>query len=1014
MNSTWKDEFQNPGSEFRGAPFWALNCKLDKDQLLRQIDYFKEMGMGGFHLHSRIGLNTPYMGEEFLEMIKACVEKAKDIGLLAWLYDEDRWPSGFGGGLVTKEEKYRSRYIVFSPNKKEYDPNSSRQLLATYRITLTDGYLTNYERLEEEEQQGTEGDNLWYAYLEISRPDPWYNNQTYVDTLNPEAIKRFIETTHDKYAEAVGEHFGTTIPAIFTDEPEFIAKSTLGYPEEKRDIILTYTDDFPISYKELYGEEFFDTLPEIIWELPDQKVSVARYRYHDHITDRFVCAFADVLGDWCKEHNIMLTGHMMEEPTLHSQTRIIGEAMRSYRGFGQPGIDILCDSREYSTAKQAQSAAHQYGCKGITSELYGVTNWDFDFRGHKLQGDWQAALGVITRVHHLAWVSMEGEAKRDYPASIFYQSPWYKEYSYVEDHFARVNLAMTQGKPVVKVGVVHPIESYWLAFGPEKQTEDTRRQLEQNFSNVIDWLLFGLIDFDFISEALLPQQNEDIVSDLFKVGQSAYDVVIIPECKTLRSTTLKRLTSFVQGGGRVIFLGDIPSLVDAAPSNEVAVFAKECDCIPYRKSDLINRLDTVRTVDIQFMNGVRADRYLYQMREENNEKWLFVANGRGVHSTDITYPETIRIIIPGTYHVTLCDTINGTTRELPAMRTKNNTTILHELHPHDSLLLHLVPTEEASEEITRNTKHYHEETVVKGMFPITLSEPNVYILDQAEYAIDEEEFLPSEEVLRIDNILRKRFGYPRKQDAYAQPWTHPQMDKEAGNLLRLRYRISSKIAVSQVKLAVERPELLSITLNGVAVSNQPDGWYTDECIRTIPLPEIPVGESILELTQKFNTETNLEWAYLLGDFGVEVHGATAVMIEPVRELSFGSWTDQGLPFYGGNVTYHCEMIVPEKEYVLQISKYRAPLISVAVNGEKKGNIVFAPYCLNLGELSGSTNLDITVYGNRVNTFGAMHNCDDNCRWVGPGAWRTEGMSYSYEYQLKRCGVLASPRLFSVE
>ena len=56
------------------------------------------------------------------------------------------------------------------------------------------------------------------------------------------------------------------------------------------------------------------------------------------------------------------------------------------------------------------------------SELYGVTSWSFDFRRHKLQGDWQAALGITLRVPHLSWVSMKGEAKRDYPASINYQS----------------------------------------------------------------------------------------------------------------------------------------------------------------------------------------------------------------------------------------------------------------------------------------------------------------------------------------------------------------------------------------------------------------------------------------------------------------------------------------------------------------------------------------------------------------------------------------------------------------
>jgi len=133
----------------------------------------------------------------------------------------------------------------------------------------------------------------------------------------------------------------------------------------------------------------------------------------------------------------MLTGHMMSEQSLESQTSALGEAMRSYRSFQLPGIDMLCDYREYTTAKQAQSASNQYGRPGVISELYGVTNWDFDFRGHKLSGDWQAALGVTTRVHHLNWVSMEGEAKRDYPAAIGYQSPWYKEYPMIEDHFGR-------------------------------------------------------------------------------------------------------------------------------------------------------------------------------------------------------------------------------------------------------------------------------------------------------------------------------------------------------------------------------------------------------------------------------------------------------------------------------------------------------------------------------------------------------------------------------------------------
>lgn len=63
----------------------------------------------------------------------------------------------------------------------------------------------------------------------------------------------------------------------------------------------------------------------------------------------------------------MLTGHLMAEPTLSSQTDSDGEAMRSYRGMQLPGIDMLCDEREFSTAKQVQSAVHQFGREAVKS-----------------------------------------------------------------------------------------------------------------------------------------------------------------------------------------------------------------------------------------------------------------------------------------------------------------------------------------------------------------------------------------------------------------------------------------------------------------------------------------------------------------------------------------------------------------------------------------------------------------------------------------------------------------------
>ena len=151
----------------------------------------------------------------------------------------------------------------------------------------------------------------------------------------------------------------------------------------------------------------------------------------------------------------MSTGHLLGEDSVRGQASCVGDAMRCYRESQLPGIDNLCDNRDFFAAKQATSIARQYGKAGILSEMYGVTQWDFDFKGYKLAGDWQAALGITVRVPHLAWASMNGEAKRDYPAAIGWQSPWYKDFSYIENHYARLNYCLTRGKAIVHVGVMH-------------------------------------------------------------------------------------------------------------------------------------------------------------------------------------------------------------------------------------------------------------------------------------------------------------------------------------------------------------------------------------------------------------------------------------------------------------------------------------------------------------------------------------------------------------------------------
>ncbi|MCQ2399807.1 MAG: hypothetical protein MJ072_04810, partial [Clostridia bacterium] len=439
-----------------------------------------------------------------------------------YLYDEDKWASGFAGGKVTKNKKYRQHFITFSSEKKKVvDTETALKtgelaFLSAYDIVLNGKReIVSYDRIGfDDEAKGEK----YYAYFTTAKDDDWFNLQSYVDVMSKEAIDEFISITHERYKEKIGDEFGKAVPSIFTDEPQYHEFTRYATPFDGKEQFLPYTYDFTENFKAEHGYDILDRLPEILGEKESGEVSKARYDYIDFVTESFTCAFAKNIGAWCDNNGIKLTGHLMQEDNMTIQTGWIGEAMRAYRYFGIPGMDLLCNNLYLLTAKQVQSIVHQCGKEGMMSELYGVTNWNFDARGHKYQGDWQAALGVTLRVPHLSWVSMKGSAKRDYPASLNYQNAWYKEYSFIEDHFARVNTVLTRGKPVVKVAVVHPIETFWLHYGANSQTESVRSQLEERLNNLVKWLLYGFIDFDFISESDL-EKAQTSVGNKFTVGE---------------------------------------------------------------------------------------------------------------------------------------------------------------------------------------------------------------------------------------------------------------------------------------------------------------------------------------------------------------------------------------------------------------------------------------------------------------------------------------------------------------
>ncbi len=1027
MNPETLKAFLDPPALLRAAPFWSWNNRLDADQLRRQIDVFKRMGMGGFHMHPRTGLDTEYLGDEFMAAVRACVDKAAKEGLLAWLYDEDRWPSGAAGGLVTADPRYRLRRLLFTPcayaeagsaagggdSRAEGVRTGNGRLLARYDVTLNaEGRLAAYRRLPvgADSPPPAHGAVRWHARLEPAAPSSWFNNATYADTLNPAAIRRFVEVTHERYKAAVGDAFGATIPAIFTDEPQFSRMRGLGRATDRTDLVLPFTDDLPETFREAHGGDLLDHLPEVFWDLPEG-ASAWRYRYHDHVCERFAQAFADTVGGWCADHGIALTGHLMEEATLTSQVAAVGEAMRHYRSFQIPGIDVLCDRMEdeFNTAKQAQSAARQYGRPGVLSELYGVTNWSFDFPGHKRQGDWQMALGVLYRVPHLAHVSMAGEAKRDYPASIGYQSPWWPWYRRIEDHFARAGALMSRGRPRVRIGVIHPVESFWLCCGPLDQTAAERADREAAFADLTRWLLYGFADFDFISEALLPRQAAGADASRFRVGQMAYDAVVVPNLRTIRSTTLARLERFADAGGAVLFAGEIPDLVDAAPSAAPAALAARCLRRPLARAALLEALAPFCDVRLLNAAGAQVHGALHQVREEDGDRYIFLCNTDRERAM-----ENLELRVRGAWQPQHFDTHSGAIAPLPAEAAGDWTRIPCRLDAHGSLLLALEPGAPPAVEVSAEPP-LRETARLADPVPVTLSERNVLVLDTAAYRIGDGAWSEPLPILELDGRIGAALGLPPRGGHMAQPWT----DREPLATLatvQVRLAFASEVPVAGARLALEGLANTRIRLDGQPQTGEADGWFTDEAIRTVPLEDMAPGAHRIELEIAYHRKSCIECFYLLGDFGVNVRGRHALVTEPVRELAFGDWTRQGLAFYAGNVTYHSRFEAGDAPVTLEIPHLAGALATVHLDDRAPVPLPFAPRRAAFGAIPGPHRLDLTVFGNRVNAFGQLHHAragghpEGSRYWWGPESWRSKGAMWTDEYQLWPMGLLSAPRL----
>ena len=525
-----------------------------------------------------------------------------------------------------------------------------------------------------------------------------------------------------------------------------------------------------------------------------------------------------------------------------------------------------------------------------------------------------------------------------------------------------------------------------MYFGSDKTNKLLRENMEKHFKELCDWLIRANVDFDYISESLL-EKSWCPTETGFKVGAMCYEIIIVSDCKSLRRNTVKALQQFLAKKGRIIFIEDYPRYMDACRSDEVRNIFQECDVIPLEKDILINALKDIPEVKIVYRDGSASYKFISSMRHEEKCKWLFVCRADKTDNCD-----DIIIQIKGSYRVTIWDAETGNIYPADYQTYHGATQVSYRMYANDSLLLQL--TEEP--EVTIDELSWF------------LEEPNVCLLDIAEYSIDGMPFEKEEELLRIDRKVRESLGMTRRSNNDIQPWAKPKV-KPVHNLT-LKFHLKSESPLSDTCLALENAAHAKITLNGRDINNNRCGYYVDHAIDKVYLGSLKTGVNELMIHVPFGEEYFIENMYLLGAFDVKLQDSQKILTAFSKKNSFGSLTKTGCPFYGGNITYKMKIRMKETtNLAIWIRHFSGACIRVSVDGKNAGLIYKEPYKVLVDQITaGIHEVTLQLYGNRYNTFGALHNTGKNVCLALPGAWEPGDENFSYDYLVKPMGILEPP------
>ena len=499
------------------------------------------------------------------------VKLAKDAGMTLWLYDECGYPSGSAGDLTLRgHPEWAARGLLVAETNLcggvvslALPPGSLVSAVALPRASgriLLDKAVDLSSRISQGRLNWQAPEGNWYvaamtddliyegthAAISLAYKKPCIN------LLMPEPTARFLEVTHERYAEHLGRDLGKYFASTFTDEPSL--QNYWFRPMPYR--VLPWSDNLPGAFKQRHGVELQPLLPALLTDAGPQGAA-ARYMFWDTWAELVSENYVGQIQRWCQKHNIASGGHLLMEESLVSHVSFYGDFFRCIRRMDAPGIDCLTSLPEqvhWDIARLVRSVADLQEHSLVMCEVS-----DHSQR-YRREGDTRPVITVTEdqirgTCHRLLW------------GGINTLTSYYRFKDLDDDQLRRLNTEIGRcstmlagGHTVCDIAVLYPVESVWPEFTPGKRGatgEPVANRIEHVFDSVGASLYQANREFNYIDARALVEAKSG--QGCLTHGDLRWQVLLLPMCDTLPLEAWERIHDFWRKGGAVIAVGARPA-----------------------------------------------------------------------------------------------------------------------------------------------------------------------------------------------------------------------------------------------------------------------------------------------------------------------------------------------------------------------------------------------------------------------------------------------------------------------